>query len=116
MNNEQLILYQVIAEKNGTVKVPIYNKKKEIVGEEKKHIHSTRLLGEYTSKLVANFIKDHTSQKEFGRISINGPLATPEISEEIIITTNRIFENIHVTQSGLKWLERNKPAEDKVDL
>ena len=98
-------IYNELSSTYSYKKVPIYNKKKEIVGEEKKHIHSTRLLGEYTSKLVADFIKDHTSQREFGKISINGPLATSEISEEIIITTNRIFENIHVTQLGLKWLE-----------
>ena len=110
------VVYQVIAKKNLTVKIPIYDKKDQIVGEEVKHSQRTTLLGEYANRTVADFIKDNTAIKDFGKISINGPLATSNISKETIETTNSVNNHINSSIEGMNWLKTyRKPIEEIIE-
>tara|TARA_Y100001963_G_scaffold69310_4_gene96536 strand:+ start:329 stop:679 length:351 start_codon:yes stop_codon:yes gene_type:complete len=110
------IIYQVIAKKDLTVKVPVYNKKDQVVGEELKHSQRTTLLGEYANRIVADFIKDNTFIKDFGKISVSGPLATSEISKEVRQTTERVNSHIHNSIEGTNWLKTyRKPFEEVIE-
>lgn len=111
---DNIILYQVVATKNSTIKIPIYNKKNEIVGEDKRHSYRTTLLGSYVNRMCADFIKEYTFIKDYGKITINGPIATSNISKEIIETTNKVSDHIHNSIEGIKWLRTYRPVIEEV--
>ena len=117
------IIYQVVAKKILTVKVPIRDKNDQVVGEETKKTERTTLLGQYSNRTVADFIKDNTILKEYGRITVNGPLATANIpgwcldsKHDLIETTNRVNNHIDNSFEGLNWLKTyRKPIEEIIE-
>lgn len=110
------IIYQVVAKKTLTVKVPIRDKNDQVVGEETKKTERTTLLGQYSNRTVADFIKDNTILKEYGRITVNGPLATVNIPNDLIETTNRVNNHINNSFEGLNWLKTyRKPIEEIIE-
>jgi hypothetical protein len=89
---DHLLIYKVINTTKSIIKSPVY-KNNKIVKEISKEVYKERLLGEYSNKIVALFICKHNKEK-IGTISIEGPFIYDKISNDIILTTNKVYNYI----------------------
>ena len=98
------VVYQVVADKETSWTVPIKDKEGKIVKESKKTAWRTTLLGEYTNRMVADFIAQRTQVKDKGKVTVKGGFPTPDVSKNILNLTENIYKYIVNTQED--WFRK----------
>ena len=113
MNEKIPILYQVVAHKETQLMVPIKNKFGDIVKEVKRHVWKTTLIGEYTNRMVADYIAEKTQLRDKGKRSVNGGFPAPDVSKDIIRTTQRVHN--HIMENEKDWFSKYREPREAIE-